>query len=168
MATPQNDSPPPTRSEVEDFLYEEALTLDEWRLDEWLELFEADATYHIPPTDDPDADPAESLFLIADSRSRIEARVKRLMSRNAHVENPRSRTRRLITNVIVRSSEVDDCVEVHASFTVWRIRREINDVYVGSYRHQISFGEGGLKFRSRKAILDLDALRPAGKVSIIL
>ncbi len=26
-----------TRSDVEDFLYEEAALLDEWRLDEWLE-----------------------------------------------------------------------------------------------------------------------------------
>ena len=37
-----------TRPLVEDFLYKEAALLDEWRLDEWLTLFEPGATYDIP------------------------------------------------------------------------------------------------------------------------
>ena len=32
-----------TRSAVEDFLYQEAALLDEWRLDEWLSLLTDDA-----------------------------------------------------------------------------------------------------------------------------
>ena len=40
----------PSRQEAEDLLYKEAALLDEWRLDEWLELLTEDATYEIPPT----------------------------------------------------------------------------------------------------------------------
>jgi len=41
----------PSRNEVEDLLYREAALLDEWRLEEWLELLTDDAVYQVPPTD---------------------------------------------------------------------------------------------------------------------
>ena len=158
----------PTRAEAEDFLFQEARLLDEWQLDEWLTLFEPDGIYEVPPTDAPEADSASSLFLIADNRTRLEARVKRLMSRNAHVEHPQSRTRRMITNVMVGPGTDPDGIEVRANFTVWRIRRETNDVYIGAYVHQLVRRDGQLRYRTRRAVLDLDALRPSGKVSFIL
>ena len=37
-----------TRATIEDFLYEEAALLDEWRLQEWLDLLTEDATYEVP------------------------------------------------------------------------------------------------------------------------
>ena len=43
----------PSRQEVEDLLYKEAALLDEWRLEEWLELLTDDAVYEVPPTDVP-------------------------------------------------------------------------------------------------------------------
>src|SRR5205085_9758270 len=86
-------APPASRQEVEDFLYYEAELLDGWRLDEWLTLFTADATYIVPGTDDPDGDPGEALVLIDDDRERLHWRVERLKSRHAHPEYPWSRTR---------------------------------------------------------------------------
>lgn len=157
-----------TREEVEDFLYREADLLDTWQLDEWLELFEEGATYMLPATDMPGGDPETSLFLIADNWTRLQARVKRLKSRNAHVENPHSRTRRVIGNVRVSPGEEDGTVRVRAAFVVFRLRYEQNDIYVGSYDHLLAEHSGELKFRARKAVLDLEALRPAGKVSIII
>jgi p-cumate 2,3-dioxygenase beta subunit len=56
-----------TRSDIEDFLYEEAALLDEWRLREWLALTTEDATYEVPSTDVPDGDPRDTLFIIADN-----------------------------------------------------------------------------------------------------
>jgi len=44
----------PSRNEVEDLLYREAALLDEWRLEEWLELLTDDAVYQVPPTDVPE------------------------------------------------------------------------------------------------------------------
>lgn len=160
---------PVTRSAVEDFLYHEAELLDTWRLEEWLECFEPGATYQIPSTDMPDGRPETSLFLVADDWTRIQARVKRLMSRNAHVENPRSRTRRIVGNVRVRAGAETGTVSVKASFAVYRVRYEVTDLFVGQYDHVIAIGaDGRLRFRQRKAVLDLDSLRPAGKVSVLL
>ena len=88
-----------TRTEAEDFLYDEADLLDGWDLEAWLALCTDDVVYEVPATGLPDGSPATSLFLIHDDRFMLESRIKRLLSRNAHAENPRSRTRRLITNV---------------------------------------------------------------------
>lgn len=158
----------PTRAEVEDFLFLEAELLDSWQLDEWLGLFEEGATYRIPATDTPDAEPETSLFLVSDDWERLGARVKRLQSRNAHIENPHSRTRRIVGNVRVSPGEEPGTVSVRANFAVYRIRYEQTDLYVGAYDHVLASDGDGLRFRHRKAVLDLDALRPAGKVSIIL
>jgi len=69
------------RLTVEDFLYREAALLDAWKLKEWLGLFAPDARYEVAPTGDAEAgtlSSAESLFLIADDRERLEQRVIRL------------------------------------------------------------------------------------------
>ena len=149
------------RAEVEEFLYHESELLDRWELDAWLGLFVEDCEYSIPPTDLPDADPTRHTFLVHDDRFLLSQRVKQLQ-RKTH-----SRMRRLVTNV--RAVESEDGIDVAANFAVYRMRYEAVDVYVGTYRHRLVRDEGGqLRFQRRKAILDLDALRPQTKVSIIL
>ena len=156
-----------TRAEVEELLYEEAALLDAWRLREWLELLTDDATYEVPSTDAPDGDPRTTLFIVADDHERICSRVTQLLGKTAWAENPRSRTRRLITNV--RILDVDgDTVRIAANFAVYRMRAEQVDTYVGRYEHTLVRRDGALRIRHRRAILDLEALRPHGKVSIIL
>src|SRR4029434_8027032 len=83
------------RATIEDFLYEEAALLDEWRLREWLELLTEDATYEVPSTDAPDGDARTTLFIIADNIERIRSRVNQLLGKSAWAENPRSRTRQI-------------------------------------------------------------------------
>ena len=156
-----------TRQAVEDFLYEEAALLDEWRLDEWLELLTEDATYEVPSTDTPDGDPQNTLFLIADDKIRIRSRVAQLLGKSAWAENPPSRTRRMISNVRIRQVE-GEAIHVMANFVVYRLRFEQMDTYVGRYEYTLVPRDGRLKIRGRKAILDLEALRPHGKVSFIL
>ena len=156
-----------SRQEVEEFLYAEAALLDEWRLQEWLELLTDDATYQIPPTDQRQGDPSNTLFIIADDVFRIRSRVKQLLGKSAWAENPPSRTRRLISNVRVLEDDGDN-VRVTANFAVYRMRHELIDTYVGRYEYRLVRRDSKLKIRERKAILDLEALRPHGKVSFIL
>jgi p-cumate 2,3-dioxygenase subunit beta len=156
-----------TRQAIEDFLYEEAALLDEWRLDEWLELLTEDASYEVPSTDSPDGDPQHTLSLIADDKTRIRSRVAQLLGKSAWAENPPSRTRRMISNVRIRQVE-GEAIEVTANFVVYRLRFEQMDTYVGRYEYSLVQRDGRLKIRARKAILDLEALRPHGKVSFIL
>src|SRR3984893_10341114 len=111
----------PSRQEVEDFLYREAALLDEWRLEEWLELLTEDAIYQIPPTDVPEGDARNTLFIIADDALRIRSRVKQLLGKSAWAENPHSRTRRMITNVRVLGADGDSVIAA-ANFAVYRMR----------------------------------------------
>jgi p-cumate 2,3-dioxygenase subunit beta len=161
------DGAPFTVSEIEHFLIDEAALLDEWRLEEWLALMAPDARYLVPPLDMPDADHRDTLFLIADDRRTLASRVRQLLSGTTWAENPRSRTRRLITNVRLLAVEGGEA-RVTANFAVWRLQHEQSDVYVGQYRHVLVRGPSGLLFRERRAVLDLETLRPHGKLSFIL
>jgi p-cumate 2,3-dioxygenase beta subunit len=156
-----------TRQDIEDFLYEEAALLDEWRMDEWLAFFTEDARYVVPSTDAPEADPRNALVFINDDMVRLRGRVERLKSRHAHREYPHSRTRRLITNVRLRNVVGND-IFVTASFLVYRLRKGQSFPYLGRYEYTLSFVGGGLRIRHRKAVLDLESLGPHGAVSIIL
>ena len=153
--------------EVENFLVREAALLDEWRLDDWLALFTEDARYMVPATDLPTADPKETLAIINDDMARLRGRVERLKSRHAHREFPWSRTRRFITNVRIKEI-VGEEILVNASFLVYRIRSGQVDPLIGSYVYTLRRVDGGLKIATREAVLDLEALRPHGTVSIIL
>ena len=154
------------RAEVEDFLYHEAALLDAWRLDEWLALLTDDATYRVPSNDQPESDPKAALFTIADDMRRIRARVARLKDPHAHAESPRSRTRRLISNVrIVEQAPL----RVEANFVVYRYRgNEDVRTYVGRYRYTLVRQDGGLRIKAREAILDAMELASLGTVSFIL
>jgi p-cumate 2,3-dioxygenase beta subunit len=153
--------------EVEAFLFQEAALLDEWRLDEWVALFTADARYVVPATDMPEADPRNTLAIIDDNMARLRGRVERLKSRHAHREFPWSRTRRLVTNVRIKEV-VGEEIFVTASFLVYRVRAGQVDPLIGRYEYTLRRVDGTLKIASRRAVLDLEALRPHGTVSIIL
>ena len=155
------------RREVEEWLYYETALLDEWRLDEWLLLFTQDGRYIIPATDLPDGDPSRDLLLIQDDRWLLEQRVASLNTRTAHAEYPHSRTRHNVSNVRVVELG-DNRYHVSANFVCYRMRSGNTDCYVGHYEHTLERIDGQLMFVERKTVIDLEALRPHGKVSIIL
>ena len=156
------------RGEVEEFLYREAELLDGWRLEEWLALLTADAIYEVPPNDRPEASSADTLFIIADDIDRVRARVKRLQSHEAHAESPRSRTRRMIHNVIAEETG-DGTIRATANFVVYRFRRNAaTREYVGRYIYRLKRDGGGLRIAARRAVLDSEELGPLGSVSFIL
>jgi p-cumate 2,3-dioxygenase subunit beta len=156
-----------TLGEVERFLVDEAALLDEWRLEEWLALFAEDGRYLVPSLDAPQSDHRNAMFLIADDRRNLASRVHQLLGRSTWAENPRSRTRRLVTNFRILDAE-GESVTATVNFAVWRFQHEATDVYVGRYVDVLARGPSGLMFRERRAILDLETLRPHGKLSFIL
>ncbi|KAA9160038.1 aromatic-ring-hydroxylating dioxygenase subunit beta [Amycolatopsis acidicola] len=157
----------PTRAEIEDFLYREASLLDDWRLEEWLELFTLDCTYEVPATDAPGSDPALTWSLIHDRRTMLEQRVVRLKKPEAHAEFPHSRTSRIIGNVRILGRAADS-VSVSASFLVSRMKAGKFDQYAGHYFYELVPGPETLKIRRKKAVLSHDRLDPQGKISFVL
>jgi p-cumate 2,3-dioxygenase beta subunit len=157
-----------TRAQVEDFLYHEAALLDEWRLNEWEALLADDATYYVPPNDDLASSHRTTLFIIADDRERIRQRVIRINDPNCHAEYPKSRTRRMISNVRIVSVE-DDLVTVTANFVCYRFRRyERIREYVGGYRFVLRQSGGSFRIKERRVLIDAHELGTLGSVSFIL
>jgi len=159
------------RETVEDFLYHEAELLDDWRLPEWAELFTDDAKYDIASLDADDpahASSDSSLFVLADDRERIAGRAKRLMKKTAHAEYPHSKTRHLTSNVRlgeVRGNERS----VKANFVVYRTKGDRTARYMGEARYVLVVDDkGGIRIRSKRCILDLNALYDQGRLTIII
>jgi p-cumate 2,3-dioxygenase beta subunit len=169
MNAPLDPASTVTRSEVEDLLYHEADLLDNWKLDDWLKLLTDTAEYYVPPNDKPDADHRFTLFTVADDIVRLRERIIRLKDPNCHAEYPRSRTRRLITNVRITGSE-GDLILVSANFAIFRHRR--NEAaprqFIGRYRHKLKQTSAGLRIQERRAILDAEELGAMGAVSFLL
>ena len=157
---------PTLRELVEDFLFKEAALLDEWRLDDWVNLFTEDARYVVPTTDLPEGDPARDLVFVDDDITRLRARAVRLNSRHAHREYPWSRTRRFVSNVRVEETN-DGELSVTSNVLVYRFRNGEGAPYVGSIDYTLRRDGGDLKIAYRRAVLDLEALSWHGAVSII-
>ena len=157
-----------TRAEVEDFLYHEAALLDDWKLNDWEALLADDACYYVPPNDHLDGDHRTTLFLVADDRERIRQRIIRINDPNCHAEYPKSRTRRMISNVRILSVE-GDLVTVSANFVCYRFRRyERIREYVGAYRYVLRRASDSFKIKERRVLIDAHELGTLGSVSFIL
>ena len=160
-------SAPATRAELEDFLFLEAALLDNWQLDDWLALFAPGARYFVPPAGaDDDADPASTLFYVADDYHRLCERVKRLNKRTAHAEFPRSRCRRMVSNVRLLSGDAARFT-VTSNYVTWRSKLGVTDTFFGHHLYDMTRVDGHLRILSKKTFLDQDDIRDQGKVSII-
>jgi p-cumate 2,3-dioxygenase subunit beta len=156
-----------TRQTIEDFLFKEAELLDEWKLEEWAALFSSKGSYLIPPIGNPNADFAESLYLVHDDRARLEQRAKRLLKKEAHVEYPHSSTVRNYNNVRI-SQKDENSMSVKCNFTTYRSKRNDLDCFIGVLEYKLVVENGELKIEEKKVVLKLNSLRPQGKVSLIL
>jgi p-cumate 2,3-dioxygenase subunit beta len=159
-----------TRREAEDFLFLEAELLDDWLMEEWAALYSEEAVYEVasPSCEDPvNADPANTLFLVADRIGRIRGRAKRLLKPTAHAEFPRSKTRHMISNIrVVESSE--DRIRTRANFAVFRTKEDTSTIYMGEVHHTIVREGGSLRILNKRCILDLNSLYNQGRLTIIL
>jgi p-cumate 2,3-dioxygenase beta subunit len=155
------------RNEVEEFFYDEAALLDDWKLDEWLTGFVPGATMLVPTTDAGGLGPGAAGYFVADDWDLLGARVKRLKSRKAHAENPHSRTTRLVSNVRIIGRE-GSTLHVGANFVIHRYRDGGSFHYVGRYEHELLVTNEGLKFTLRRATLTNEAMEPGARLSFIL
>lgn len=157
-----------TRAAVEDFLFEEAAHLDAWALERWLALCAPGATYHVPPAGAADdADPATTLFYIADDYHRLCERVKRLGKPTAFAEAPRSKCRRMVSNVRVLGG-TDARFEVAANYVTFRSKHGQTQTYFGHHHYVLTKTGEGLRILAKTSFIDSDDLRDQNKVSIIL
>jgi p-cumate 2,3-dioxygenase subunit beta len=156
-----------TRLECERFLYDEAALLDAWALDDWFGLFAEDGVYVVPSTDAIYSDPDWDLALVNEDKSHLAGRVQRLKSTWAHIENPHSRTSRLISNVRVLADDGQE-VSVAAKFVTYRSRPYQTTVYSGTLAYRLRRTGDSFLIVSKVVRLVHETLRDSGGVLSIL
>ena len=92
------------------------------------------------------------LSLIYDDWVRLQLRIARLKSGFAHAQEPRSRMRRLISNIEVE--EVGDReIVTHSNFLLAELRRGKQDLFAGRTTHRLRAENGSFKLISKKVLL---------------
>jgi 3-phenylpropionate/cinnamic acid dioxygenase small subunit len=140
--------------EVEEFLFHEACLLDEARYDEWLGLLAADIWYFCPLIEfvngiEATVDQRGAHYFDENLQS-LRNRCQWLQSPHAHVENPPSLKRRLVSNIQVQ--EVEDGVAVQSNFLLWQIRPRDSDgaLFAGRREDRLRRVDGELKLCERR------------------
>ena len=139
------------RQQVEQFIYYEADLMDEHRYDEWLALWTDDALYWVPSGGD-DIDPKREISLIYDDRVRLQVRITRLKSGFAHAQEPKSRMRRVVSNIVTKEAENGDIV-VFSNFLLTELRRGKQDTFAGRTVHRLRPDNGSFRLASKKVLL---------------
>lgn len=139
--------------DVRAFIHREADLADEHAFDEWLSLWdlEGEIVYWIPCGGD-DYDPARHLSIAYDNRSALGDRIFRLKSYSAHAARPRSRMRRLLTNITV-DSVGDGLVQLHANFMLAEVRKSIQDIFCGRVEYVLRQAGDSLLIKAKKVLL---------------
>ncbi len=107
-------------ADVTRFLYREARYQDEHDYDAWEALWTDDALYWIPANGD-DLDPETQMSIVYDNRSRIALRIRQLHTGKRHTQSPRSRLRRIVSNIDIlgRTGPDDNDLSVTANALVY-------------------------------------------------
>ena len=147
------------------FYVREAWLLDERRFTEWLELFTDDVLYFIPrrknvPRREADREvtPLGDLALVEDDRRYMEMRVARLDTGMAWGEDPPSRTRHLVGNLVADPLPRGE-VKAKTAFLVYRSHLETDhQLLAGSREDVLRPVNGTWKVAHRTILLDSNVL----------
>jgi 3-phenylpropionate/cinnamic acid dioxygenase small subunit len=158
--------------EVEQFYYTEAELLDDGRFTDWLDLLADDLDYWMP-TRTNRLRRQQALSISArgeaafydETKESLAWRIRRFDSGMAWAEDPPSRTRHLVTNVVVHHVESDEAtgseLAARSAFLVYRNRLEREENVFAGCRTDIlrRSPDGGLKVARRVILLDQSVLQ---------
>ena len=160
--------------EVEQFYYEEAELLDDGRFADWLELLADDVDYWMPTRTNrlrrqhalSIAARGEAAFY-DETKESLAWRIRRFDSGMAWAEDPPSRTRHLVTNIVahhvdpdVKAGFTSDDLEVRSAFLVYRNRLEREEnIFAGRRVDILRRAEEGLQVARRVILLDQNVLQ---------
>jgi 3-phenylpropionate/cinnamic acid dioxygenase small subunit len=160
--------------DVEQFYFEEAELLDDGRFADWLDLLADDLDYWMPTRTNrlrrqqalSIASRGEAAFY-DETKDSLAWRIRRFDSGMAWAEDPPSRTRHLVTNVVVRHVDPEQhhgfsCndLEVRSALLVYRNRLEREEnVFAGRRTDLLRRVDGRLQVARRVILLDQSVLQ---------
>ena len=151
---------------VEQFLYREAILLDEARWQEWLALYTEDCFYWVPSVVG-QKDPIETVSLYAEDRMRMEMRVIRVTHPRAFSQDFPTRLSHIVGNVM-RDPEDGAGADggmnpradlvVRSTAQILEFRREDQRIFGGTVRHWLRRDGGDWKIAMKRIdLLNCDA-----------
>src|SRR4029450_5118466 len=151
--------------ELMQFYIREAWLLDEPKFQEWLGLFTEDVLYFMPRRKNVprreshrEVTPLGDLALIEDDKRYLQMRVARLESGMAWAEDPPSRTRHLIGNLVVEPGD-SGVVQAKTAFLVYRSHLETDQqLFAGSREDVLRQINSAWKVGKRTSVLDANVL----------
>jgi 3-phenylpropionate/cinnamic acid dioxygenase small subunit len=162
-----------TQLDIQEFLAREALAVDERRFRDWLDFFTDDVTYDVPlrvvreGLAEWELSPNGRIF--QDNKQTLEVRVRRLETDFAWAEQPPSRTRHYVTNILIDETDVTDEFDVKSYCLIYRSRGDSPDPnFVSVYRKDVVRRTSeGFAIASRYAAID-QAVINAHNLSIFI
>ena len=154
---------PTLKEQVEELLLEEADALDQRRWDDWLALYEKDATFYAPAwegDDDLTSDPHNEISLIyCGSRERMGDRVWRIKSGLSSSLLRMPRTCHLVTNIRI-AEQTGDGVKATANFLTETFKHEEkrSDAFFGRYLYDLKLHPDKLTIQNKKVIVYNDII----------
>jgi 3-phenylpropionate/cinnamic acid dioxygenase small subunit len=150
-------------SRVVEWLYREAAMLDASDYSGWLELLAEDLVYEMPIRQSvyqKDGDGFRDDFgFFADDYGSMKTRVLRLKTDQPWAEQPGSRTRHYVSNVLIGQNAKDE-YEVSCAFFVMRTRSDLPyDFFSGERRDVLRPNGEGFRLARRTVLIDQTVLK---------
>lgn len=152
------------QQDVEQFYYREAELLDDLKFDSWLDLLHEDIRYFMPIRTNRiqrerklEYSRDDEYAHFDDTYAMLQGRIRKLKSDVSWSENPASRTRHVIGNVMIRSTGDPNEFDVTSSFILYRNRLERQvDVFAGQRQDQLLRVGGELGFKIVNRTIHID------------
>jgi 3-phenylpropionate/cinnamic acid dioxygenase small subunit len=150
-------------SRVVEWLYREAAMLDAANYSGWLDLLAEDLVYEMPIRQsvyqkDGDGFRGDFSFFAEDYGS-MKTRVLRLKTDQAWAEQPGSRTRHYVSNVLVAQNGGEE-YEVDCAFLVMRTRSDLPyDFFSGERKDVLRANGDGFRLARRRVLIDQTVLK---------
>ncbi|WCP15970.1 p-cumate 2,3-dioxygenase system, small oxygenase component (plasmid) [Sphingobium sp. AntQ-1] len=144
---------------IEQFLYREALYMDEHRYRDWFDMLHDDMLYWVP-CNAADGDPRQMTSIIYERKPQINERLRRLEGGTAYAQSPRSALVRIVSNIVIEACG-DDSATVSSTFSLgeWRPTREVH--WFGRTRYRLTRSGDDWKILEKKVVLmNNDAFMP--------
>ncbi len=151
--------------ELMQFYINEAWLLDDRKFREWLDLFTDDVFYFMPRRmnvgrQDLSRELSEEgdLAIFEDNKTYLTMRVDRLDTGMAWAEDPPSRTRHLVGNLVIDPVS-DSEVKAKTAFILYRSQHETEqDIFAGSREDDLRKVDGQWKVAKRVIVLDANVI----------
>lgn len=140
-----------TLEDVTQFIYREARLQDDHEYDAWESLWTDDGVYWVPANGD-GGDPEQVMSIIYDNRSRIALRIRQFHTGKRFSQAPRSRLRRLVSNIEVLREEGNEIL-VTANAMVFESQTRGDFTWASRNEYLLRRDADGLRMARKTVVL---------------